>query len=113
MVLRKWHYCPNNANRSMSAWASFGGVNVAILTIYQKSMKEGRLRHIHCLRGRHTYEHHPPTMLARYNLRGQEASDYSGAFFFGYQHLANPSKRNPMTSLVSLLVFGGMGAFGT
>jgi len=23
-----------------------------------------------------------PTMLARYNLRGQEASDDSGAFFF-------------------------------
>lgn len=56
-------------------------------------MKRSRLRHIHCLRGRHTYEHHPPTMLARYNLRGQEASDYSGAFFFGKALLEPRSKR--------------------
>ena len=27
-----------------------------------------------------------PTMLARYNLRGQEASDDSDAFFFGLKN---------------------------
>jgi hypothetical protein len=34
-----------------------------------------------------------PTMLARYNLRGQEASDDSDAFFFG-ENLIIPSGKD-------------------
>ena len=79
---------------------------------------------------RHTYEHHPPTMLARYNLRGQEASDSSGAFFFAqgnllYYKLASPdvrvfssllpdaSREQPTRSTYpAIMVFGRLRTFG-
>jgi hypothetical protein len=44
-------------------------------------------------------EHHPPKMLARYNLRGQEAPDKTGAYFLlrsqSINKLTNQSKAKP------------------